>query len=60
MLNTHLMEPFSKSYRIVDIGEHHIADEILVRRPTLRQRVGLHLINLGHQLQGPTPNRLAA
>lgn len=60
MLNTHLLEPFSKAYREVRVDDHHIADEILIIRPTLRQRVGVRLIHLGHQLRGPAPERLAA
>lgn len=60
MLNTHLLEPFSSAYRVIQVHEHHIADEILLSRPTLRQRVGLRLIHLGHQLRGPAPDRMAA
>lgn len=60
MLNAHLLEPFSSTYRMAPMDDHHIADEILLTRPTLRQRVGLRLIHLGHQLQGPAPERLAA
>ena len=60
MLNTHLMVPFSKAYRESPVDDHHIADEILLTRTTLRQRVGLRLIHLGHQLRGPAPERLAA
>lgn len=60
MLNTHLMEPFSRTYRIVAVGDHHITDEILRIQPTLRQRVGLRLIHLGHQLRGPEREHLAA
>ena len=57
MLNTYLLVPFSKAYRAIPTDDHHIADEILL---TLRQRVGLRLIHLGHQLRGPAPERLAA
>lgn len=61
MLNSYLMVPFSKAYRHVPTDDHYIADEIIVRRrPTLRQRVGLRLIHLGHQLRGPAPDRMAA
>ena len=60
MLNNHRLVPFSKAYRNIPIDDHHIADEILLTRPTLRQRVGLRLINLGHQLRGPEPEQLAA
>jgi hypothetical protein len=60
MLNSYLMAPFSKAYRDIPTDDHHIADEIVVRRPTLRQRVGLRLIHLGHQLRGPAPDRMAA
>ncbi len=55
MLNTYLLVPFSKAYRTIPTDDHHIADEILL---TLRQRVGLRLIHLGHQLRGE--ERLAA
>lgn len=60
MMNTYLMAPFSKAYREIPVTDHHIADEIVVRRPTLRQRVGLRLIHLGHQLRGPASDRVAA
>jgi hypothetical protein len=60
MLNAYLLEPFSSTYRHIPIDDHHIADEILIRRPTLRQRVGLRLIHIGHQLRGPDSERLAA
>ncbi len=60
MLNTHLLVPFSNTYRVIPVDDHHIADEILLTRPTLRQRVGLRLIHLGHQLRGPASERLAA
>ena len=60
MLNTYLLEPFSNTYRATPVDEHHIADEILLNRPSLRQRVGLRLIHLGHQLRGPEAERLAA
>lgn len=60
MLNTHLLEPFSTAYRVIRVDDHHIADEIVLARRTLRQRVGLGLINLGHQLRGPAADRLAA
>lgn len=60
MLNNHLMVPFSKAYREIPIHDHHIADEVVLIRPTLRQRVGLKLIHLGHQLRGPVSERLAA
>jgi hypothetical protein len=60
MLNTYLMEPFSSAYRVIPVDDHHIADEILLNRPSLRQRVGLRLIHLGNQLRGPDAERLAA
>ena len=60
MLNTHLLAPFSKAYRQIEAVDHHITDEILLTRPTLRQRMGSRLIHLGHQLRGPAPERLAA
>ena len=60
MLNTHLLEPFSSAYRMIPDHDHHIAEEIMLTRSTLRQRVGLRLIHLGHQLRGPQTERLAA
>jgi hypothetical protein len=60
MLNTYLLEPFSNTYRVIPVEDHRIADEILLNRPTLRQRVGLRLIHIGHQLRGPEAERLAA
>ena len=60
MLNAHLLEPLSRAYRRTPTDDHHITDEILLVRPTLRQRVGSTLIHLGHQLRGPAPERLAA
>ena len=60
MLNTHLIEPFSSAYRMTPDYDHHIAEEIVLTRSTLRQRVGLRLIHLGHQLRGPEVDRLAA
>lgn len=60
MLNMYLLEHFSSAYRVISGDDHHIADEILLTRPTLRQRVGLRLIHLGHHLRGPEPEHLAA
>ena len=60
MLNNHLLVPFAKAYRQSPVGDHHITDEILLIRPTLRQRMGSRLIHLGNQLRGPAPDRLAA
>jgi hypothetical protein len=60
MINQHLIEPFARSYRSFDGGGHTITDEVVLR-PTLRQRFGLRLIDLGHHLTGPADeSRLAA
>jgi len=59
MINQYLIEQFSTAYRTFDITEHAITDELV--RTSLRQRVGAHLIHLGHQLGGPgTDPRMAA
>jgi hypothetical protein len=59
MINQHLIEPFARSFRFFEDHDHWITDEVI--RPTLRQRFGARLVQLGQQIGGHQADpRLAA